>query len=82
VTKPLIAITLLASLSACSHTRYYSVPCLTQPQLDKLKADEPPKVHDKLTGKADEDVKIVAGSAIRLRAWGQGMLGVLEGCKG
>lgn len=73
---------LLLALAGCSTTRYVPVKCLTPEQLEELRKAEPPKVHDKLTGKADEDVKIVAGSAIRLRAWGLGMLGVLEGCAG
>jgi hypothetical protein len=69
-------------LSGCSTTRYVTVPCVTPEQYKKLQADEPPKVKDKLTGKADEDIRIVGGSAVRLRGWGQGLLGVLGGCVG
>lgn len=69
-------------LSACTTVRYTPVRCLTPDQLEEIRKAEPPKVGDKLTGKADEDVRVVAGSAIRLRAWGRGMLGVLEGCAG
>jgi hypothetical protein len=68
------------AMSGCATTRYVTVPCLTIEQHQKLKAAEPEKIHDKLTGRADQDVGTVAGSAIRLRAWGHGLLGVLEGC--
>lgn len=78
----LVPILALLALAGCTTTRYVPVKCLTPEQLEELRKAEPPKVHDKLTRKADEDVKIVAGSAIRLRAWGLGMLGVLEGCAG
>lgn len=80
--KRTLAALILLSLSACSTTRYVTVPCLTQEQYDKLKADEPPKVKDQLTGEADKDIRIIGGSAVRLRAWGNGMLGVLGGCRG
>lgn len=76
-----IAMALLA-LSGCTTTRYVKVPCLTPQQLEQQRQAEPPKVKDKLTGKADEDVKTLGGSAVRLRAWGTGMLGILEGCSG
>jgi hypothetical protein len=69
-------------LSGCSTTRYVTVPCVSQEQYEKLKADEPEKVHDKLTGKADEDIRTIGGSAVRLRAYSQGLLGVLGGCVG
>jgi hypothetical protein len=75
-------IALLLCMSGCTTTRYVTVPCISQEQFDKLKADEPPKVKDKLTGKADEDIRTIGGSAVRLRGWGQGLLGVLEGCQG
>lgn len=70
------------ALAGCQTTRYTTVHCLTPEQLEEIRKAEPPKVGDKLTGKADEDVRVVAGSAIRLRAWGRGMLGVLDGCAG
>lgn len=75
---PLIAL----ALAGCAHTRYVTVPCVTQEQVDGFKAAEPPKIHDKLTGKADEDIRPIAGSNVRLRSWGEGMLGVLGGCVG
>jgi hypothetical protein len=48
---------------------------------DLLKLCEPPKVRDQLTGHADKDAGILAGSAIRLRAWGQALNHILEGCR-
>lgn len=72
-------ILILLSLSACTTTRYVTVPCISKGQAIPA---EPEKVGDKLTGKADEDIRIVAGSAVRLRAWGQGLNTILEGCRG
>ena len=72
----------VVALTGCTTTRYVKVPCLTPQQLEQQRQAEPPKVHDKLTGRADEDVKVLGGSAIRLRAWGTGMLDILGGCVG
>jgi hypothetical protein len=69
------------ALTGCATTRYITVSCVTRQQYSELQRAEPPKVGDKLTGQADSDIRIVAGSAIRLRAWGDGLLGVLEGCQ-
>ena len=81
--KRLIYVATLIALSGCAHQqRFVTVPCVSQEQYDKLKADEPPKVGDTLTGEADKDIRIVGGSAVRLRAYGRGLLGVLEGCRG
>lgn len=80
IAAAIIMLTLPAGM--CTTTRYVTVPCLTQEQYDKLKADEPPKVKDQLTGEADKDIRIIGGSAVRLRAWGNGLLGVLGGCVG
>ncbi len=76
----LLWLTVLLALSGCSTTRYVSTPCLTQEQLDELRKAEPPKVGDRLTGNAAEDIKPIAGSNVRLRAWGHGLLNVLGGC--
>lgn len=65
-------------LSGCAHTRYVTVYCLDHNT--QLPA-EPERVHDKLTGEADKDLRIVAGSAVRLRAWGEGLNSILEGCR-
>ena len=70
------------ALSGCATTRYVTVACIDQPQLQRLKNAEPPKVGKNLTGQAQEDLKIVAGSAVELRSWGEGLLGVLQGCSG
>lgn len=72
-----LAIIALA-LSGCAHTRYLTTYCL--PHDAKLPA-EPPKVHDKLTGDASKDVGTLAGSAIRLRSWGEGLQSILENCR-
>jgi hypothetical protein len=79
---PLIIIMLTLPAGMCTTTRYVTVPCVTPEQYEGLKGQEPPKVKDKLTGKADEDIRIVGGSAVRLRAYSQGLLGVLGGCTG
>lgn len=91
----LLAITAAALvLSACQTTRYVPISCVTDDQLPtpeqcrsaKLTEKqrllcEPPKVGESLTGRADRDVQIIGGSAARLRAWGQGLRSVLEGCR-
>jgi hypothetical protein len=74
--KKLIAIAALL-LTGCVTTRYVTVPCVAKNQA--LPA-EPEKVHDKLTGKADEDVRTIAGNNIRLRAYGVGLRQILDGC--
>lgn len=73
----------LLALSGCApHVRYISTPCLNSEQVQKLRDAEPPRVHEKLTGRADEDLRTVSGSALRLRSWGEGLLDVIEGCAG
>jgi hypothetical protein len=75
-----IAVVALLALTGCAHEiRYVAVPCVAKDQ--QLPA-EPPKVGDKLTGRADEDIKTIAGSNVRLRAWGQGLRQIIEGCRG
>jgi hypothetical protein len=66
------------ALTGCATTRYSTIYCLSHDQ--QLPA-EPPKVRGQLTGNADKDLTIVAGSAIRLRAWGEGLRTILEGCR-
>jgi hypothetical protein len=78
--KKLIAITLLASLAGCQTVRYVPTYCITKDQLEKLKAAKPGKVHDQLTGKADEDIRPIAGRLVRVEAWGDGLITVLGGC--
>ena len=74
-----LVITLAAALLAgCQTTRYVTVPCVGK---DQVLPAEPPKIANRLTGKADEDVKTIAGSAVRLRAWGSGLRQILEGCR-
>ena len=76
--KRLALILIAAALTGCTTTKYVSVPCITKDQ--KLPA-EPERVGSKLTGQAQRDFQIVAGSAARLRAWGQGLTTILEGCR-
>lgn len=77
----------LLALSGCATapkppTRYIPVPCVSQDQLTQLQQAEPEKVGSKLTGQAQEDVKTIAESAIKLRDYANGLLGVLGGCAG
>ena len=73
------AILLAFALAGCApHVRYIPTPCLTKSQA--LPA-EPPRVRSQLTGQADKDLRILAGSAVRLRAWGEGLQTILEGCR-
>lgn len=69
------------ALSACAPRPVVTIYCATPEQVQKLKDAEPPRVGDKLTGQAQDDLKTIAGSAVRLRAWGEGLIGVLEGCQ-
>lgn len=66
-------------LAGCT-TTHTTTKCLTKSQYEQLQRDEPEKVAPKLTGRADEDSRTLAGSAIRLRSWGNGLLNVLGGC--
>jgi hypothetical protein len=61
-------------------TRYITTACVTPQQYETLKAQEPPKIHDRMTGDEDHDIKILAGSLIRVRAYSDGLLEVLGGC--
>jgi hypothetical protein len=80
--KLALAGVVVVTLSACQTTRFVTVPCVSKDQLEQQRQAEPEKIHDKLTGRADEDIRPIAGSAVKLRAWGNGMLGILEGCTG
>jgi ABC-type uncharacterized transport system auxiliary subunit len=76
----LVIVPLCILISGCATTRYTTVYCLTRAQFEQLKKSQPGKVKSQLTGKADTDVGILAGSAIRLRAHDDGLLEVLGGC--
>lgn len=69
------------ALAGCA-TRPLVVSCVTKEQLAELKAAEPPKIREKLTGRADEDVRLIAGSNLRLRSWSETLLGVITVCAG
>lgn len=73
------AVAIAIALSGCATTRFVTVPCIAK---DQVLPSEPPKIHDKLTGDADKDIRPIAGSNVRLRSWGEGLLGILEGCRG
>jgi hypothetical protein len=77
--KMVLAIAPLCILiSGCATTRYAPTYCLAS---DQHLPAEPPKIKDQLTGDASKDVGTLAGSAIRLRAWGEGLRTILEGCR-
>ena len=76
-----IALAALA-LSGCATTRYAPTHCVTPEQYQKLKDAEPPKVGKDLTGQAQDDLKIIAGSNVELREYSHGLLGVIGGCVG
>jgi len=84
VSSPARSLLVIAAvaLSGCAtvHTRYSTVYCVTPDQYAKLKQAEPPKVGDKLTGNAQDDLKTIAGSAVRLRTFSDGLLGVIGSC--
>jgi hypothetical protein len=83
VTKHLFPLMLASMLiTGCTTTRFVRVPCLTPEQLAERLRAEPPLVREKLTGKADEDIRIIGGSAVELRSWGRGNISILEGCVG
>jgi hypothetical protein len=77
--KKTLLIAALFALSGCQ-TRFVTRSCISPEQFKELKAQEPPKVADKLTGRADEDIRPIAGSAIRLRGWAHNLLDVVELC--
>jgi hypothetical protein len=72
----------LPVLAGCQAIRYVRVPCLNQEQYQKRAEAEPKRVGPELTGDAQKDVRIIGGSAKELRIWGEGNLGILEGCAG
>ena len=76
-----LAILAALALAGCAHKPIVT-KCVSREQLEQIKRDEPEKVADKLTGDAAQDIKPIAGSAVRLRSWGRGMLDVLSGCSG
>ena len=73
---------LALAVSGCATTRYAPVHCVSPQQLQKLKDAEPPKIGSRLTGQAQDDLKIIAGNNVELRQYGHGLLSVIEGCSG
>lgn len=80
--RPVLILAAAIALSGCQTTRYVKTPCISAEQYKQLEQSEPEKVKPKLTGNAGEDIKIISGSAVRLRAWGRGNLQILSGCIG
>lgn len=76
--RHLIALVALA-LAGCAHQPLVT-SCITPQQYEQLKASEPPKIKSRLHGKADEDIRIVTGSALELRSWGETLLDTLKIC--
>lgn len=74
------SLALMLLLTGCAQTRYVQTFCVTGAQLEQLQHAKPGKVRDQLTGKADEDLKKVAGRLVRVEAWGDGLIDVLGGC--
>jgi hypothetical protein len=72
----------LLTLSGCVTTRFVPVHCVTKEQLAELEKARPGKIRDRLTGKADEDLRLVTGKLVRVESWGDGLLDVLGGCAG
>jgi hypothetical protein len=70
------------ALAALLLTGCQTIPvnCISRADYERLKSAEPPKIRDKLTGRADEDVRPIAGSAYELRSWGHTLLDSLETC--
>jgi len=80
--KCLLWLTAALTLSACQTPHVLVRSCITAEQLEQLRQAEPPKVKDKLTGRADEDIRTIAGSNIRLRGYAHGLLDTLRVCAG
>lgn len=76
--KCLLWLTISLLISGC--TTPVISPCISREQLAELERQEPEKVGPRLTGQADTDVKITAGSAMRLRAWGYNLRDALRIC--
>jgi hypothetical protein len=76
---PLLA---LLALTGCAHTTHLYTPvyCISQDQYTKLKSAEPEKIGSKLTGKAQDDLKLIAGNDVELRRYSDDLLGVVGGC--
>ena len=66
------------ALTGCATTRYSVTYCLKH---DQALPAEPERVGPKLTGRADEDTRILAGGLIRWQAYGLGLRDILEHCR-
>lgn len=77
--RPAIILAALA-LAGCQTTRTITTTCVTEAQVQQLRDAMPPSVRQRLTGKADEDLRIIAASAARLRVYASGLLELLDSC--
>lgn len=80
--RKLLLIAAAVAVSGCAHTRYVTVHCVTAEQHQKLKDAEPERIGGKLSGQAQDDLKIIAGNNVELREYSHGLLGVIGGCVG
>ncbi len=77
--RAVIALGLL--LAGCaSGPRVVSVPVPT-PCFSGAIPAEPEQVGGRLTGNAERDIGVVAGSALRLRLWGRELRAALTACQ-
>lgn len=74
-----LPIAALLLLTGCGHTTLIR-PCITPAQLAELEKQEPEKVSGKLVGQADKDIRPIAGSNLKLRAWGYNLRDALRVC--
>ena len=76
--KRIVPLLALALAGCATVPKVVAIPCIAK---DQVIPAEPPTVHSRLTGQADQDLPIVAGSALRLRAWGRSLQGIVESCR-
>jgi hypothetical protein len=80
MTRKLICLSLATiALAGCQTTRTIIAPCIGK---DQAIPAEPDKLAPRLTGRADEDVRILAGGLIRWQNYGRGMRQIVESCRG
>lgn len=79
MTRKLVCLSLAAiALAGCQTTRTIIVPCVGK---DQVLPAEPDKVAPRLTGKADEDSRILAGGLLRWQFYGRSMREIVDNCR-